>query len=144
MRLIAEVVEVCSPSTVITAKGSGRRKTSRLERPSAATTEEVRVSICLSTHRYRISHHTPVTRTVRVLFEKGQIMMRKSIDVAVKTTYRVDVGAADISCRMATGKRYSVHGQRKRPRPRWMPTTRRRWISTDCSPPRRWPRRGWC
>lgn len=37
---MALVVCVCSPSTVMTAKGSGRRKTSRLERPSAATTEE--------------------------------------------------------------------------------------------------------
>ena len=32
------VVWVCSASTVMTAKGSGRRKTSRFERPSAATT----------------------------------------------------------------------------------------------------------
>lgn len=35
------VVCVCSASTVITAKGSGRRKTSRLDRPSAATTEQM-------------------------------------------------------------------------------------------------------
>ena len=32
------LVWVCSASTVMTAKGSGRRKTSRLDRPSAATT----------------------------------------------------------------------------------------------------------
>ena len=32
------VVFVCSPSTVITANGSGSRKTSRLDKPSAATT----------------------------------------------------------------------------------------------------------
>ena len=31
-------VWVCSASTVMTANGSGRRKTSRLDRPSAATT----------------------------------------------------------------------------------------------------------
>lgn len=36
--LITLVVCVCSASTVITAKGSGSLKTSRLERPSAATT----------------------------------------------------------------------------------------------------------
>jgi hypothetical protein len=42
--LIDEVVTVCSPSTVMTAKGSGNRKTSRLDNPSAATTGEVRVS----------------------------------------------------------------------------------------------------
>jgi len=32
------VVCVCSASTVMTAKGSGRRKTSRFDKPSAATT----------------------------------------------------------------------------------------------------------
>jgi hypothetical protein len=36
--LITLVVCVCSVSTVITAKGSGSLKTSRLARPSAATT----------------------------------------------------------------------------------------------------------
>lgn len=36
--LITLVVCVCSASTVMTAKGSGKRKTSRFERPSAATT----------------------------------------------------------------------------------------------------------
>jgi hypothetical protein len=36
--LITLVVCVCSESTVITANGSGRRKTSRLAKPSAATT----------------------------------------------------------------------------------------------------------
>jgi hypothetical protein len=39
------VVCVCSASTVMTAKGSGRRKTSRLESPSAATTIWVLVSL---------------------------------------------------------------------------------------------------
>jgi hypothetical protein len=34
------LVWVCSASTVMTANGSGRRKTSRLDRPSAATTTE--------------------------------------------------------------------------------------------------------
>lgn len=37
--LMTLVVWVCSVSTVITANGSGRRKTSRLARPSAATTK---------------------------------------------------------------------------------------------------------
>lgn len=37
VRLIAEVVDVCSPSTVMTANGEGRLKISRLTRPSAAT-----------------------------------------------------------------------------------------------------------
>ena len=37
--LMTLVVWVCSVSTVITANGSGRRKTSRLARPSAATTD---------------------------------------------------------------------------------------------------------
>ena len=36
--LITLVVWVCSASTVMTAKGSGRRKTSRFDSPSAATT----------------------------------------------------------------------------------------------------------
>lgn len=36
--LITLVVWVCSASTVMTAKGSGSRKTSRLDKPSAATT----------------------------------------------------------------------------------------------------------
>ena len=36
--LMTLVVCVCSASTVMTAKGSGSRKTSRFERPSAATT----------------------------------------------------------------------------------------------------------
>ena len=36
------VVCVCSASTVMTAKGSGRRKTSRFDKPSAATTSVTR------------------------------------------------------------------------------------------------------
>ena len=36
--LMTLVVWVCSASTVMTAKGSGRRNTSRFDRPSAATT----------------------------------------------------------------------------------------------------------
>lgn len=38
--LMTLVVCVCSASTVITAKGSGNLKTSRLDRPSAATTKK--------------------------------------------------------------------------------------------------------
>lgn len=39
---------VCSVSTVTTANGSGSRKTSRLTKPSAATTEErSRVGQCM-------------------------------------------------------------------------------------------------
>jgi hypothetical protein len=40
--LITLVVWVCSPSTVMTANGSGRRKTSRLTSESAATTVVMR------------------------------------------------------------------------------------------------------
>ena len=36
--LMTLVVWVCSASTVMTAKGSGRRNTSRFDRPSASTT----------------------------------------------------------------------------------------------------------
>lgn len=47
------VVCVCSASTVMTAKGSGSLKTSRLDRPSAATTEQIlrldNLSKCIGT-----------------------------------------------------------------------------------------------
>lgn len=42
--LMTLLVWVCSASTVMTANGSGRRKTSRLDRPSAATTRKGDVS----------------------------------------------------------------------------------------------------
>lgn len=43
--LITLVVCVCSASTVMTAKGSGRRKTSRFESPSAATTDGLQLAL---------------------------------------------------------------------------------------------------
>ena len=49
--LMTLVVCVCSASTVITAKGSGNLKTSRLDRPSAATTANS-TSVFAAVHLY--------------------------------------------------------------------------------------------